>query len=273
MTFSFRIFDIPVKLGPAIVVGLLFLGLLSRLSGAFLLSWIVLGIVAVLLHELGHALAFRRYGISSSISFFLLGGLTMADDAEAAGRLSDARSVVVYLAGPGVSLVVGAASLAVVLAGRQLGVQAGREILEPVSIWLFVNIGWGILNLAPISSLDGGQALRHLLGALAPGRVGVVLGVGANLLAAAAIAGLAFRFGQTYLAFIAILFGLASPALYSELLDAISPSRVERRDRAASAGAAPARATDPDEIRADPSADFGRDSYQPIYRGDPRFRP
>jgi Zn-dependent protease len=227
---SFRLLGIPVRIGPAIVAGLLFLGLLSRFSEFFLVAWVILGIVALLAHELGHALVFRRFAVPSSIRFFVLGGLTVAEDGAAAERLSQSRQALVALAGPAVSIGIGVASLALFLAVDQLAVGVPFDARGIAYLWLFVNLGWGVFNLIPIASLDGGQALRHLLGAVLPGRAGVVVGVGANLLAAALLAAIALQVGQPYVAFIAIVFGLVNPALYAELADALDPSRARRRE-------------------------------------------
>jgi stage IV sporulation protein FB len=227
---SFRLLGIPVSIGPAIVVGLLLLGLLSRFSQFFLIAWVVLGIVALLAHELGHALVFRRFAVPSSIRFFVLGGLTVAEDGAAAERLSQTRQALVALAGPAVSMAIGFASLALFLVVDQLALGVPFGARGIAYLWLFVNLGWGVFNLIPIASLDGGQALRHLLGAALPGRAGVALGVGANLLAAALLAAIALQVGQPYIAFIAIAFGLVNPALYMELADALDPSRARRRE-------------------------------------------
>ena len=226
---SFRLFSVPIGIGPSIVAGLLALGILSRLSEVLLLAWIVLGIVALLAHELGHAVMFRRFGVPASIRFFALGGLTVPDDAAAADQLSHARIAMVAFAGPAVSLVIGLASLAFAIVFVQLGFTPSGGGRGLAFIWLFVNLGWGVFNLLPIASLDGGLGLRHLLGAAIPGRAGIVLGVLANLLASAVVAVAALQLGQPYIAVIAVVFGLASPALYTELRDALDPSRVPGR--------------------------------------------
>jgi len=243
---SFRAFGIPVSVGPAIVVGLLGLGLLSRLDGAALVAWVALGFVALLAHELGHALMFRRFGVRSSISFFVLGGLTTPENGPALENLSHGRSAIVSLGGPVTSLAIGLISLAIGIGLAQLGLTVPREDREIVFVWLFVNVAWGVFNLLPISALDGGQALRHLLGAAAPGRLGVVLGVGANLLASVAIAGIALRAGQAYLAIVALLFGLGNPGLYADLLDAIAPSHRQPPNLPTNAGPRPEPSTPTD---------------------------
>ena len=217
-----RILGIPVSIGPGIVIGLLALGLLSRLSGVSLVEWVVFGLVGLLLHELGHAVAFRRFGVASSITFWWLGGYTMPTDQEAVGRLLDRQMLVVALAGPAVGLVLGLAGLA---AGIALG-GAARSIRFPIYLWTFVNLGWGVFNLLPIAALDGGRALRSLAGALF-GRVGRVLAFGGCMAASVLIAVAAFQYGLITVSIVAVVFGLLNPAAYSQLMDDLRPGRSE----------------------------------------------
>jgi stage IV sporulation protein FB len=271
LDLTFRVLGIPVHVGPSIIIGLALLGLLSRLSGPLLIGWIALGLAALLLHELGHALVFRRFGLRSRITFFLFGGLTVPDDAAAAGSLSDARMVAVALAGPGVSLAVGLVSLAAVFVASGTGMTVNRDGRMLVLLWLFVNIGWAVFNLLPIGNLDGGRALRHLLGALIPGRAGIIVGTSTNLVASALVAFVALLNGLPYVAFIAVIFGLAAPNLWSGLTDAISPPKgpPEHRDPES-----------PSELDHGPGDgeprgphDTPRGPYESIYRGEPPFRP
>jgi membrane-associated protease RseP (regulator of RpoE activity) len=211
---------IPITIGPAILAGLAVLGVLSRLSGALLVAWVVLGFVALLIHELGHAVAFRHYGVAAFISFWALGGFTAPDDQEAAARLSDRELLVVTVAGPMVGLVVGAATLLVGFVARD----ALRPVRMPIFLWLFVNLGWAIFNLMPVSSLDGGQALEHLAGAVM-GRPGRAIGLALGLLGSGLIAVIALEMGLLSVAFVAVVFGLFNPTPYLRLRAEIWPPR------------------------------------------------
>jgi Zn-dependent protease len=228
-----RILGISVTIGPGIVLGLLGLGVLSGLSGEFLAEWVALGFVALLLHELGHALAFRRYQVESSITFWLLGGFTVPNDQEAASRLTDRQMVVAALAGPVVGLVLGAVTVALGFAFRD----AGTSIRMPLFLWIFVNLGWAIFNLLPISSLDGGQALVHLAGAVF-GRAGRAIGLATGIVASGLIAVLAAGAGLYSVAVIAVVFGLLNPAAYGALHAELRPGGASWRssDPVAEAG-------------------------------------
>lgn len=220
----FRVLGIPVTIGPSIVLGLVVLGVLSRFAGELLVEWVCLGILALLLHELGHGLAFRRYGVPAAISFWVLGGVTVPTDLDAATRLSDRQMLVVVLAGPLVGLVIGA----VTLAAAVVIPDAARSIREPLFLWMFVNLAWGIFNLLPIASLDGGRALEYLGGAVF-GRAGRAVGLATGLVASALIAIGAAMFGWYSVVVVAVVFGLLNPSPYRGLLDEIRPGR--RSDR------------------------------------------
>ncbi|HEX4607162.1 MAG TPA: hypothetical protein VH092_03070, partial [Urbifossiella sp.] len=65
------------------------------------MAWIAISFVSFLVHELGHAAAFRAYGVGSHVVLYSLGGLAVPWD-DLRGRW---RRVVVSLAGPGAGFV------------------------------------------------------------------------------------------------------------------------------------------------------------------------
>ena len=118
--------------------------------------WTAVVFVSIIIHELGHALAGRRFGIRPVIKLHGLGGVTYLPGQ----NLTRARSVAVTAAGPLASVALG---LLVLLLDR---------IIESRGYWtdaalryaLRINFVWTALNLLPIQPLDGGQILRELLG-------------------------------------------------------------------------------------------------------------
>lgn len=147
----FTLFGFPVRVELFFWLTALFLGWRNR-DGWLLVAWIAIVFVSVMLHEMGHAFAYRRYGQQSQIVLHGFGGVTMATQ-----RLAPAQSIIVSLAGPLTGLVV-------------LGVPAwiARESITPSSIeqavilhdLVWVNVWWSLINLLPLWPLDGGQILH-----------------------------------------------------------------------------------------------------------------
>ena len=112
--------------------------------------------VCVLLHELGHALTARRFGIPvTGIVLFIFGGVAQI----ARDPKRPAVELAVTLAGPLVS---------VCLAGACFGIAAAIPILSPLHLvaaaiaryLAAVNTGILLFNLLPGLPLDGGRVLR-----------------------------------------------------------------------------------------------------------------
>ncbi len=150
----FRLFGVPVTIGPSIVLLLAFFGFTLGDLVAIVL-WVVIGIVSIVLHELGHALVARAAGADPTITLAGLGGVTRYRPTGRSGTRG--WRLAISLAGPGVGLAIGA--VAWLLRGA---VPTGYPAVA-MQILLFTSIGWSIFNLLPILPLDGGQALQQLL--------------------------------------------------------------------------------------------------------------
>jgi Zn-dependent protease/CBS domain-containing protein len=114
--------------------------------------------VSVVAHELAHALVGRRRGVpTTSMALGFIGGL--APLSIQAARPSD--ELVIALAGPAVSLVVGAA---LVVSGMLLGtiVPASAPVAGGVVVVGVLNLILGVLSLLPAMPLDGGRIVRAL---------------------------------------------------------------------------------------------------------------
>ncbi|MEV6634584.1 site-2 protease family protein [Actinoplanes sp. NPDC051470] len=113
---------------------------------------------SVLLHELGHALTARRFGIGvRGITLELLGGYTEMDREAPSPRVD----ALVALAGPAVSLILGG------LAALAYHLLPDRTIAGEIAFQLAAsNILVAFFNVLPGLPLDGGRALRALVWAI-----------------------------------------------------------------------------------------------------------
>ncbi|WP_425437264.1 site-2 protease family protein [Micromonospora wenchangensis] len=129
---------------------------LSPLGGYLIgLGFVVSLLGSVLLHELGHALTARRHGIGvRGITLELLGGYTEMDRDAPTPRVE----LLVSLAGPAVSALLGGLAVAATLAtpdhtlAHQLALQLALS-----------NVIVAVFNVLPGLPLDGGRALRAVL--------------------------------------------------------------------------------------------------------------
>src|SRR4051812_17450453 len=147
---AFRVFGFPVRIDLSFVIVLGFLGLSGPITASRLVAWVVIGAVSVLAHELGHAVTARTTGAQPSIDLYGFGGVTRYRPPHPLSRL---RQLAISIAGPMVGVVVG---LALHYGVPQDATTPGSLADYALQAAVFVNLGWGVLNLLPILPLDGG---------------------------------------------------------------------------------------------------------------------
>lgn len=194
----FSLGGIPVRVEPAFFIIIAILGYNPyRPSVAGVAWWVAIAFVSILVHELGHAVAFRLYGLRPSITLHGLGGLTSGT-----GELSAARHIVVSLAGPIAALVLlGIPSYLLSQSGMVTSVE-GRDIVT-AAVW--INVGWSLLNLLPILPLDGGQVFAASIEIATKGRRTKLPEI-VSIAVAAVLAVVAVRAGLLFGGLIAVMF-------------------------------------------------------------------
>jgi Zn-dependent protease len=188
----FAIAGIPVRVHPLFWLVSLVLG-----AGSFanpnppkaVLMWVCVVFVSIVVHELGHAFAFRYFGQPARIVLYSFGGLAIPHDRNAYGGYESSyyreergpgAKMLIALAGPLAGFTLAALVLiALIASGRAVEFRPSDSILWPlpfefeffesmnvnrlVVYLLEVNILWGVINLLPVFPLDGGQVARELL--------------------------------------------------------------------------------------------------------------
>lgn len=121
--------------------------------------WLAITPVAVLVHELGHALTARATGARPRIALVGFGGLTTYTPPRPLSRL---RALWIALAGPLAGLAVGVLLLVVYVLSRPRLDPAGA-VATALEFGIWTCVGWSVLNLLPVLPLDGGAVMRELL--------------------------------------------------------------------------------------------------------------
>jgi Zn-dependent protease len=163
-----RLFGVAIRVHATFVVLLVWIAFGSILAGRgtrvavsdLLLTLSVFGIVV--LHELGHAMMARVFGIGTrSITLLPIGGIASLE------RLPEkpGQELLVALAGPAVNLVLAAAAFAALrVTGSPMGFDGLMSEGNFVAKLLYINLSLAGFNLLPAFPMDGGRALRAALG-------------------------------------------------------------------------------------------------------------
>ncbi|TPE53864.1 site-2 protease family protein [Amaricoccus solimangrovi] len=115
---------------------------------------LVLGLfLCVVLHEYGHALTARRFGIGTRrITLLPIGGLALLEAMPSRPR----EEILVALAGPAVNVAIACGVYAWLALGLPPGAGFAQTMLE-------ANLVLAVFNLIPAFPMDGGRVLRALI--------------------------------------------------------------------------------------------------------------
>jgi len=199
----FSLLGFPVQVQPFFWLTAVLLGA-SAGGPARIGAWVAVVFVSVLVHELGHATAAHLFGSPARIMLYGLGGLTAHRPMS-----SQWRSIAVSLAGPfaGFALAAVTFQVAVIL-------PAPLGIVETLfQFLLFVNVGWGVVNLLPVLPLDGGHVARSAFRLVSPSN-GDRWALALSLITAGAVVVLAISQG---LLLMAVLFGMLAWSSIQEI--------------------------------------------------------
>lgn len=170
MKWSFqilRVFGIPIKVHATFLLLLAVVALAGReepattvgVSGLLLICLVFL---CVVLHELGHSLVARRYGIRiRDIVLLPIGGVARMESMPE----KPLHEIAIAVAGPMVSATLAFLFFAVIVASLGAEVFLQRSVVgAPILFHLFlINLMLLLFNLIPAFPLDGGRVLRGLL--------------------------------------------------------------------------------------------------------------
>jgi stage IV sporulation protein FB len=150
------VFGIPVRLHwMFLLMPYVLLSAFTPAGAAFLL---IGGFGSVFLHELGHSLMARRFGIRVlDITFWPLGGMARMSEMPESPRIEG----LVAFAGPAVNFVLAAIAVAAIPLFGLAGLDAGARV---ASWFAVINVLMGVFNLVPAFPMDGGRILRAFLG-------------------------------------------------------------------------------------------------------------
>ncbi|MBL4852941.1 MAG: site-2 protease family protein [Robiginitomaculum sp.] len=170
--FRFRMLGFDIKLDTswifiaALIVWWLASGYFRHaLPGQTVLFYWVLAIIgaagfffSILLHELGHAVTARRFGIPViSVTLLMFGGVTEFTR----GPQTPKQAFLIAAAGPFVNFLLGFLFLG--LKGLAINLELGLPIVAVVGFLSYMNFLLAVINIIPAFPLDGGKILQAAL--------------------------------------------------------------------------------------------------------------
>ena len=159
--FSFNLFAIPIRVEPWFWLTMVFIGgglrAQSSIDMLYVLMFVLAGFISVLVHELGHALTIRKFGLPTEITLHGFGGYATFPP----GKLDRRQSFLVTAAGPGLQI---ALALLLIVFNKFVPIPSESLMKVLVDQLIIISIFWALLNCLPIYPMDGGQMMAAVLG-------------------------------------------------------------------------------------------------------------
>jgi membrane-associated protease RseP (regulator of RpoE activity) len=159
----FTIFGIPVEIQTWFWITMVVLGYMqfsksvdSEMLPLCVSLFVLAGLVSILVHELGHALAGMYFRAKPYIVLQSLGGYAAFPNSQ----FTRTQSFLVTAAGPAIQVLLGILSYAVL----HYFPQEKEMFLLFFKVLTAISILWAILNLVPVFPLDGGRMMFALMG-------------------------------------------------------------------------------------------------------------
>lgn len=159
-----RFFGIDVFLHWTFLVFLVLIWYSTREAGLTFVAFFLSAFTCVVLHEYGHALTARRYGIGThDITLLPIGGVARLEKMPDNPR----QELLVAIAGPAVNVVIAGILWGVCLATGISPLRDPDEVLHGRAAFLVTLLWWNVImvgfNMLPAFPMDGGRVLRSIL--------------------------------------------------------------------------------------------------------------
>jgi stage IV sporulation protein FB len=218
---NFALFGIPIRVHPLFWLVAVFFGAQApEGDGIGILTWTAALFFSILIHELGHALTMRAYGLLPWIVLYTMGGLACYNpgDSYRSRRADDTLAqILISAAGPVAGFLLAAVLvLGLYAAGhgsdvKLVGLWGSLPVVRLPNVrlaYLFndvfaICVFWGLVNLLPVYPLDGGQIAREVLLRVSPGD-GIRQSMLLSVFAAAGMA--LYAYTQMHDGFVALFF-------------------------------------------------------------------
>lgn len=153
-SLNFKVLNFPVRVHFSFFLVAIILGINAG-NIIKIALWVLIVFFSILLHELGHAVAAEYYGRSPRIELYSMGGLTVSTRYS---LLSYPKEILISFAGSLAGFLLGGLIFVITSFTGYIDHEYLHFIVEQL---LWVNIGWGVINLIPILPLDGGSIMRN----------------------------------------------------------------------------------------------------------------